>query len=479
MPVSPSKRVEAFTSWLIEQVDLVPENTRLSTERELAAVSGISPSTVKRVLNRLARQGKIYRIRGKGSFTGSGSMPPRATLPVAESSAMRLARHIEQLIADGTFKRGNPLPSFTHMKQHFRVGAEVIAEAKRLLERRGLIYKIGRAYRVGRFEELAQATTKKTVYLVRLADPQFMETQMYYSYIKMEQELHRCGYCLRIISEDQFRRHMHSSRPAIPEPYGYILHCFFSKKSLDAIRTLLERGLKKGHRPRVPMVAVFSGFKLRESRIITINTGHVGTITARTCARFMHTRRMYKPVLIAPRQSPPFIFERMLKIVPEICNLNHETQWTIAIEGKRPAGADDYPKAAGARATWDQLDMILAKYGPIPRKEVIARFSFFASLTDIFEAYRDGHVWICGTPEAAATAYSWCRNTRISMPEKVALLSLADNARSFADEISACIPDYDTIGYQIAHAIIGDLPVSLSRSGSLEMKAMVLERSTT
>ncbi len=42
----------------------------IASERRLAATYGMSPSTVRRVLDRLSREGLVYRVRGKGSFVG-------------------------------------------------------------------------------------------------------------------------------------------------------------------------------------------------------------------------------------------------------------------------------------------------------------------------------------------------------------------------------------------------------------------------
>ncbi|MBD3241962.1 MAG: hypothetical protein GF331_15340 [Chitinivibrionales bacterium] len=44
--------------------------------------------------------------------------------------------------------------------------------------------------------------------------------------------------------------------------------------------------------------------------------------------------------------------------------------------------------------------------------------------------------------------------------------------------ISCCIPDWDRLGYLMAHAIIGDVPIERSRRGFLHCGSLVLRRET-
>jgi hypothetical protein len=45
--------------------------------------------------------------------------------------------------------------------------------------------------------------------------------------------------------------------------------------------------------------------------------------------------------------------------------------------------------------------------------------------------------------------------------------------------ITSVILDKETIGYNLAHALLDDIPVERTSQGYLRMKALVLERGTT
>jgi hypothetical protein len=59
------------------------------------------------------------------------------------------------------------------------------------------------------------------------------------------------------------------------------------------------------------------------------------------------------------------------------------------------------------------------------------------------------------------------------------LVSLDNDPRFYHLGLTYCGPDWDTIGYQMAHAIIGDFPVARTSKGFIKTKAGVLEKLTT
>jgi len=64
------------------------------------------------------------------------------------------------------------------------------------------------------------------------------------------------------------------------------------------------------------------------------------------------------------------------------------------------------------------------------------------------------------------------------VPDDVSLI--ADNdLRHLARGISACVPDWRTIGYSAAHCLIGDVPVEKTRQGFIRPAALFLHRMTT
>ena len=60
---------EAVKEFLVRQIEsALGPHDRLPTERELAERFGISRMTVRRALDRLELEGRVYRVQGAGTF---------------------------------------------------------------------------------------------------------------------------------------------------------------------------------------------------------------------------------------------------------------------------------------------------------------------------------------------------------------------------------------------------------------------------
>jgi DNA-binding FadR family transcriptional regulator len=86
-----ASRVLAAVRRMIENHQL-PADGRLPTERELAAELGAGRRSVRRALERLEREGLIWRRQGKGTFAGQ---PPDPT----EALAAEIMGEVDPLIA--------------------------------------------------------------------------------------------------------------------------------------------------------------------------------------------------------------------------------------------------------------------------------------------------------------------------------------------------------------------------------------------
>lgn len=88
-------------------------------------------------------------------------------------------------------------------------------------------------------------------------------------------------------------------------------------------------------------------------------------------------------------------------------------------------------------------------------------------------------IWLFSTDADAAAALDWCRKNHIPVPAGRAIVSFENNPDYFHHGITSIMLDNETIGYNLAHALIGDIPVETTRRGYVRMHAVVVERVTT
>jgi DNA-binding LacI/PurR family transcriptional regulator len=79
----------------------------------------------------------------------------------------------------------------------------------------------------------------------------------------------------------------------------------------------------------------------------------------------------------------------------------------------------------------------------------------------------------------AARAYEWAVDRGVRIPKQLAIIGLQNDPAHYHLGISYCGPDWDTIGYLMAHSIMQDFEVEKTSQGFLRTKAHVVERLTT
>jgi hypothetical protein len=72
----------------------------------------------------------------------------------------------------------------------------------------------------------------------------------------------------------------------------------------------------------------------------------------------------------------------------------------------------------------------------------------------------------------------YCRRTRKRVPSEIGIVCLGDDPRYLHHNISCCIPDWETNGYLMAHALMGDIPVAKTGKGFVRPQALFLDRGT-
>jgi len=71
------------------------------------------------------------------------------------------------------------------------------------------------------------------------------------------------------------------------------------------------------------------------------------------------------------------------------------------------------------------------------------------------------------------------RARRIDVPRDVALIGLENDPSLYHHGLTRCDPDFESIGYLMAHALIGDFAVPTDRAGILPNRAYMVEKATT
>jgi DNA-binding GntR family transcriptional regulator len=121
----------------------VPSETALSGE------FGVARNTVRRALGRLAEEGLVGTVPGRGRVVVVPGMPA-ATLPAYR----RIAADLQRAIAAGEFAPGDPLPSEARLTREYGVSRGTARQALSFLAGLGLVRAV---HGKGRFVQAARS----------------------------------------------------------------------------------------------------------------------------------------------------------------------------------------------------------------------------------------------------------------------------------------------------------------------------------
>jgi DNA-binding LacI/PurR family transcriptional regulator len=79
----------------------------------------------------------------------------------------------------------------------------------------------------------------------------------------------------------------------------------------------------------------------------------------------------------------------------------------------------------------------------------------------------------------AAEALAWLKQHGKRVPQDVAIAGFQNDPQYYHLGISTCGPDWDNMGYVMAHAIIGDMRLARSGRGFLKARCRMMEKLTT
>ncbi len=459
--------------------------TRVPDTRTLAGRYNSSERTVRRALERLAREGLLRRIPGKGTFVAD--VHGENTPPPSSGAAGTLYDHLREQIASGYLKQGDPLPQVKLMRIQFGLANTTVSRAYRALERHGLATRVGKRWRVGTMPRLLRPATLRRAVVYNMTEYDFrvmfsrsaLNTPGYRS---MERELHAHGFGVEYRGREEFAAAFAPGSPdeALPD----IAVCaVVATSDYDDVVQLIRRRLRRAARGRTRVLIVTGASRRPPSGILQLVSGHINTMRARRCAEFLHRLRIHRATLFHRTvNASMWQLLVMLKTQAELDKLDASVDLQCAIVlNEQWRSAREYVEAFEKhfRTQGDHLERVFGR----KRAAHLAQWGeeWFAThdIEQAFQACRQSDIWVFQYGRDAARALEWLDKRGIAVPGDLSVMSLEDREEFFHLGLTTCAPDWHTIGYLMAHALIGDIPVARTSHGYLRTEALVWRRRTT
>lgn len=484
MPVT---RAQEFQQWILSEIAGLPPDTCLPPDRELSAQWGLSTITIQRVLAKLRDEGKVVRIPGKGTFTPNHDRVGKASLQVKagtmrESSVEHLVTSLVRLISEGVYRKGKPLPPVKFVRNQFKVSSETVTTAYQQLEQLGYVEKIGKSYWVGRLDQLMSQRPQQEVFFLRFGNDDFQgifnSDPIALAFQKMERELYNAGFYLHPEKAENLPARARGWAETGRYPAGLVFYAV-DPSHLPFLNDFLARhGADLKNRVRILVHGSHGDLSSLVSQAQVFLRGNVDTEKARVLAYYL-LNAGYREAnfCIDEADISGFIDMRFfLKIALSVKNVVPDFVFRFII---RPSPGSSQRLSFSENLDDGYRAYLKTKY-PNARLDNLEEHVHFAS--DVFEkcaAYPATRIWIFFRDQMAAEAMSWLQANGKSVPQDVAIAGFQNDPRYYHLGISTCGPDWDNMGYVMAHAIIGDIKLAKSRRGFVKVRCHMVEKLTT
>jgi len=480
-----------FKQWIDRELERMKPGDFLPSGTELARMWGLSERTVFEIMRSLARRGRIERIRGKGSRVPVQSPSPVRNIPESKPSEHTISRTIKREIFNGTLKSGDALPPRKRMSLQFGVAPRMVSKAYQQLVDENLVVNIGRRFWVGRFSRLMKTGMSRDVVFFDCTKTGWREALKAGVYGDMYRKAEH------VLTTGGFRVFYHdfASFDALVEkwysgnsfPQGLLLAGMQANNNYHDFKhvdRLLRRYFRRRSSVRAPSVVIASPSSYGEMcSMVKSLAGSRPTTIAREAARFIVEKHYRRATVFFNEDvmgNRPFF--DYIRLWPELKNLRDDFDLHFVVRNGRDTSIDSFVNRLGTHYTThlnlNYLHICLDKYGPVPLQTVLDNIVPVERFDTAFESREGDRVWLFSTDADAAEALQWCRARRIRVPEDRAVLGFENNPAFLHHGITSVILDKETIGYNLAHALLDDIPVERSSQGYLRMKALVLERMT-
>jgi DNA-binding transcriptional regulator YhcF (GntR family) len=487
-------RTDQFIKWLTESLDTLACGTMLPSDSELASTWNLSRTTVRRTLAAYARKGRVTRLKGKGTVVGTPGVPPVLTPGNCKVDAINsLTDHLLKAIRTGELKCGDPLPSYKNICMNFQISPASVAASFRRLCERGLVIHTGKYFRVGGFLEIARNNNNGEVvfFYEKGIDLGALFTihEAALSLNKMENELLRNGCRIIFDRYENLEIHLHrwSSKGCYPRGLIFSGNDFgiISRNRYDEIAPSLRQFAKSAGTSCPGMLMLTRNYRPSEPFVHCISLSHAVTMTRRRLASFLFRKGITRiSLFLRERTSDPHALTDLLRFVPEFDRIDSSFSYRFVI-----CPLDRHPSAAEFLKRCQEIyepghfDSRLSKYRPITLSSLEGAFLIVKSFEKAFEGVLREEAapgaWVFYEDSDAVAALDWCGMKGVKVPRNLSIIGLENNRLHVHRGITSCVRDWETIGYLMAHAILGDIPLMTTSKGYIQHDALLLERATT
>ncbi|MBD3393104.1 MAG: GntR family transcriptional regulator [Chitinivibrionales bacterium] len=483
-----------FRTWLTDYLDKLEPGRWLPPDAELGRKWDLSARTVRRVMAQMAREGLVERVQGKGTRKpGAGENRELETFEESRSSSQRLAEALTESISSGQIRRGDALPQLKYICLRYHVSDKTVIAAYELLQKKGLVKKIGRYYRVGGFEPLERRPITRAAYLVTGSQDElslvFAGDQLAQAYIKLDRELRSCGILLTCMDTAEFLEAQRQWAGADSYPAGVYLWRVDGRDFDERVK-LVSPLLRRTRRQRIPVVVDLGshdGVGEVPKGLMIVSRGNLSTTLSRTIAEFLTSRIRRRIVLVLDAKSIiADARQGLLKYQKTVYEVLQHAAEKVAIHqavlsGDSALSVESIVERASEKEA-GYIKYLHEKYESVVRaqsRDVFTGLSVYNDFADVIRAFGKNTLWLCPSDVQARSALDALKRAGIRVPDDIALMTLQSVPEYYHLGVSSCTPDYELVGYIMAHAIIGDIPLKKSHHGYLRIPCPVVERATT
>jgi hypothetical protein len=368
------------------------------------------------------------------------------------------------------------------------VSRSTVIAALRRLRQSGAITRIGRTHWVGGLRGLRHARRTGSVVML-LRDRAHLPTVFHSdrfaaaAYRALEINLARAGLALRFEYTWDLPTLYREWQCTRRFPRGLLLYDTNSVE-LPKVPLLRDSEPFARHTDSIPLVLDWAWSSLRPWRrnMYVFHHEETSSAVAQTIAGFVVDNgwrrvRVFVDddgILASPGRE--WQFTNLLKLRTELLHRCARIDHRLCLVRRESAPLPAWDPSAPWR---ERAERELSRYVPTPFDSVLPEIDSADSLERTLGRPRDKEVWVFQRDSQAVEAIAWARARRIDVPRDVALIGLENDPSLYHHGLTRCDPDFESMGYLMAHALIGDFEVATDRCGNLPNRAYMVEKATT